>query len=182
MTLSTVFGAGQRVSASDLNDMVSAINNAGTILYAEKPTDQAILSTTALFDDASLVFSGLVASAKYLVIPKIFMRSAVGTDFKIGWSCSGTSATLLWSPKGLRSDATTTNAVEDHSQLTLADSYTYGTISAVATTQTAEPIGRLFTGTGTGITFKFRWAQGVSDGVNGTTLIAGSSITLIRTA
>lgn len=179
------FTAGQKLRASDLatldNNLSTLMTTVFPVLYAEKPSDQAVLSTTTLADDGSLVFANLVSGATYLVLPKVFVKSAVGTDFKVGWSCSGTSSTFLWSPKGLRSDTTTTNAVEDHSQLTLSDSYTYGTINAVTSAQAIEPFGRLFAGTGTGISFKFRWAQGASDGVNGTTLVSGSSITLIRT-
>ncbi len=168
------FVAGQILQASDLNNVLPR--------YLETAGDVVRGNTTTLADDGTLVFNGLTSSATYLVIPKLFYRSTNADDFKIGWRCSGSGATMLWSPKGITAGTTTTNGAEDHSQLTLSDSYTYGGVSSVGSSQTMEPIGRVFVGTGAGIAFAFQWAQGVADGVNGTTLMAGSNITLIRVA
>lgn len=185
MTMPT-FSAGQRVTGAQLQSLstgiTNLINTVFPVVYLETAVDAAVINTTTLADDGYLIFNNLVSGGKYLVVPKIHMRSAAATDLKVGWSCSGTSATFLWSPKGLPSSAATTNNAEDHSQLLLSDTYTYGTISAVATSQAVEPIGRLYAGTGGSISFKFRWAQGALDAVNGTTIMAGSSCTLIRTA
>lgn len=176
------FTAGRKLRASELAALVTQLTDdaAWRPIGIVTPPQAARLNTTTLADDPTIAFANLTAGAKYEVFGDIKMRSAPGTDFKIGWSCSGIGATFDWSPGGFGTAGTVTATADDHTALTLSDPYSYGTLSAVATTQVGRPMGTLYVGTGAAISFKFRWAQNVLDAANGTTLMSGSSVTLIR--
>jgi hypothetical protein len=170
--MSLTFYAGQTVRASQLIKLVP--------LQVIRGTSQTIINTTTLADDAILFFTGLPPSTTYKMFSKIIYQSSTTADFKLGWSCSGTGATLTWSQGTMDSTSTVAQSPINHTALTLADNGNFGGVSAAGTGMTGRPEGTLFTGTGAAITFKFRWAQNTLDNVNGTSLGAGSEITLVQ--
>lgn len=170
--MSLLFFAGQVTRASQLTKLVP--------IQVVRATSQTIINTTTLADDAVLFFTGLPASTTYKMFSKIIYQSSTTADLKLAWSCAGTGATLAWSQGCMDSTVGTALGGMNYTSLTLADQGNYGGVSASGTPMVGRPEGTLFTGTGSAITFKFRWAQNTLDAVNGTTISANSEITLVQ--
>lgn len=151
--------------------------NALVPLTVTRPSDFSVIVTT-LADDAFLFFTNLPASATFEMTALLFVKGSTGGDFKAHFTCSGVGATLDWSQGAFN----TGGAVDDHTPFALADSCGIGTLSPTTTPQAAPLWGKLTTGTGSSIRFGLQWSQWALDGVNGTSLLAQSWLTLKRTA
>lgn len=162
--------AGQTPTAADLN----ALN---AITAVRKTADQAVASSTTLIDDAHL-FLNVVSNATYYVLPYIIFAADTAGDMKVGWSAPA-GAALDWNIGGPDSVQNTPTGIPYNAYNNLAGADTAGGIGA-ASFLVIRPSGILVTSSTSG-TFRFRWAQGTSS-VNGTTVKAGSTITLLRLA
>lgn len=186
MSLALTFAAGQRLTGAQLQSIVDAINTNDLTSY--KPigltmaTGHTIINTTTLASEPLLTLTGLVSGATYKMFCQFFYQSSTTADFKVGFACSGTSSTLLWSPVGYSSAATVSATADDHTAQNIGTSHIYGGLTPSGAAESATPTGTLYAGTGTGITFALQFAQGTLDAVNGTTLTAGSNLTLVRVA
>lgn len=167
-----IFYAGQNLRASQLQKLVP--------LQVTRVIGQTIINNNTLFDDSVLFFTGLPPNTTYNMAMKVWYLSSTTADFLIQFSCSGTGATLNWSQGGIDSAQTVSSSPDNHTGLSLAQTAIYGGVSAVANPVVMRPEGQLFTGTGSAITFKFRWSQATLDAVNGTTIGGQSQITLTQ--
>ena len=142
----------------------------------ERTTDLAVV--TATFADDAYLQVGLPESAVFDVQAHLIYSASTTGDFKVGWSCSGSGPSFQWVGNGPDSGATSGAGGRINAHATLGSTEVYGGIGT-GTPLVARPAGTLKTGTG-GPVFKLRWAQGTLDAVNGSTLFAGSRLTLTR--
>lgn len=170
--MALTFYAGQTLRASSLIKLIPQ--------QVVRNVDFPVVNNTVLFDDSVLFFTNLQASATYRLFADVWWKASTTGDFRLGWSCSGTSSTLSWSPGGFDNTFTASNSADSHGGLALTDGFTFGGVSPTTFPQVARPQGTLFTGTGTGITFKLRWCQGTADAINASSILAGSQVTLIQ--
>jgi hypothetical protein len=140
-------------------------------LNVSKPSDTSRALTTTLADDPDLVVT-VAANAKYWVQAFLIYTAGDVGDIKIGWS-GPTSATFDWNVGGAE---TTTQTSTYWGRQIISGTDNVG--GANATVMTAKPNGILTT-SGTSGSFKFRWAQGTSEGTAGV-IKAGSTLMLTR--
>lgn len=144
-------------------------------VFADKTSDETVTSSTTLQDDDEL-FLTVAANARYIVDAFVDYTGAndPAGGLKMGWS-GPSGATMKWTNFGVNQSALTSyNVVVE----TIAGGRIVGTNGG--TEMSCQPRGRLVTSSTSG-TFRFRWAQGVSN-VTGTVVKAGSFVRLVRVA
>lgn len=167
------FLAFQIVTASRLNAEIGK----WAPFIARRTSDLSLITNT-LTNDAQMFIAGLPASTVMRLDSAIGYKGSQTGDFKIQWTCSGSGSSLFWNQGGLDSGATTSQGADFHGQITLSDNAVYGAINASTSPQLARPSGYLFTGTGSNITLQLQWCQGGVDGVNGSSILTGSTMEL----
>jgi hypothetical protein len=134
-----------------------------------KSSNETVTSSAALQDDDELTFS--IGANETWIVQVHFTyttNSSATPDIRVGLNNSATGATCVYSATDIA-----------HAGNLAAGSTACNTAIILATTATGTK-GGVLTGTvtsggGSG-TVVFRWGQGTSDGTNGTTVVAGSSL------